>query len=195
MDLRQYAEQVRATDGLTCFVVTDGENKPGALIPMKIPHPEAKSLLEKALTDPNVFVLKAGTTVRIDVNGISDASQRERVAKALSKQLDSIGCKGGTTGTIDIVASVEGPKDIKLSYRNSGEYKFKEYMMRVKFVYQNQTAWESVSSNNPGFIVHLKAGENMESHLRSREKPSYEFFDKVQLPKVPAKANGRSGCG
>ena len=189
------SEQVRTIDGITYFAVTDGEKKPGALIPAQIPHPAARDLLKKALTDPNLFVLKSGTSVRIDVNGIPDAGQRERVANGLAKQLESIECKGGPTGSIDLVATVEGPKQIELRYRGIGDYKFQESITRVKFVYQNQVVWETTQSNAP-FFVQLKRGENMESHLREREKPNYEFFEKVQLPKFLQKpVAGGQGTG
>ena len=188
------AEQVRSVDGLTYFAITDGEKKPGALICSQIPHPAAKDLLKKALTDPNLFVLKAGTSVRIDVNGISDPSKRETVAKGLAKQLESIDCKGGTTGSIDIVATVEGPKEIQIRYRGIGDYKFKETVTRVKFVYQNQTVWETTQSNAP-YFVQLKRGENMESVLREHEKPNYAFFEQVQLPKFLQKPTAGQGAG
>jgi WD40 repeat protein len=189
------AEQVRSFDGITYFAVTDGEKKPGALIPAQIPHPAAKDLLKKAMNDPNLFVLKAGTSVRIDVNGIPDATQRERVTQGLAKQLEAVDCKGGATGTIDIVATVEGPKQIELRYRGIGDYKFQETITRVKFIYQNQPVWESSSSNAP-FFAQLKRGENMESYLREREKPNYEFFNQVQLPKFLQKpAAGGQGAG
>jgi len=187
-------EQVRAVDGITYFAVTDGDKKPGALVPLQLPHGPAKDLLKKALTDPALFVLRAGSSVRIDVNGIPDAAQRERVANALSKRLETIECKGGTTGTIDIVATVEGPKERELQFIHTGTYKFKEYLMKVKFVYQGQSAWESVQTNAP-FIVHLKNGENMEGHLRQQEKPNYEFFDQVQLPKFLQKPSAGGAAG
>lgn len=190
------AEQVRCVDGITYFGLTDGEKKPGALIPAQIPHPAAKDILKKALSDPNLFILKAGTSVRIDVNSIPDASQRERVANGLAKRLEAIDCKGGTTGTIDIVATVEGPKQIELRYIGIGTYKFQESVTRVKFMYQNQPVWETSQSNAP-FFVQLKSGENMESHLREREKPNYAFFEQVQLPRflqkpAPGGAAGNS---
>ena len=188
------AEQVRSVDGLSYFAITDGEKKPGALICAQIPHPAARDLLKKALSDPNLFVLKAGTTVRIDVNGISDPSKRETVAKGLAKQLESIDCKGGTTGSIDIVATVEGPKEIQIRYTGIGDYKFKETITRVKFVYQNQTIWETTQSNAP-YFVQLKRGENMESVLREHEKPNYAFFEQVQLPKFLQKPTAGQGAG
>ena len=139
-------------------------------------------------------MLKAGTSVRIDVNGISDPSKRETVAKGLAKQLESIDCKGGTTGSIDIVATVEGPKEIQIRYRGIGDYKFKETVTRVKFVYQNQTVWETTQSNAP-YFVQLKRGENMESVLREHEKPNYAFFEQVQLPKFLQKPTAGQGAG
>jgi len=188
------AEQVRSVDGTTYFAVTDGEKKPGALVPVQIPHPAARTILKKALTDPELFVLRAGTTVRIDVNSIPDATQRDRVMKGLTKQLEAIDCKAGPNGTIDLIASVEGPKDTEVNFIAAGTYKFKEYISRVKFLYKNQPAWESAQSNTPGF-VQLKKGENMDGHLREREKPGYEFFEHVQLPKFLQKPNAGQGPG
>jgi WD40 repeat protein len=188
------AEQVRSIDGLTYFAMTDGEKKPGALIAAQLPHSAARDQLKKALSDPNLFVLKAGTTVRIDVSGIPDASQRDRVLHGLGKRLEAIDCKAGPTGTIDIVASVAGPKDRKIRFIQTGEYNFKEYVGSVKFVYQNQPVWETSSSNTP-FFVQLKAGENMEGHLREREKPGYDFFDQVQLPRFLQKPVAGQAAG
>ena len=188
------AEQVRVVAGVTYFALTDGEKKPGALIPTQIPHPAAKELLKKALTDPNLFVLKAGTTVRIDVNGIFDPAERERVTKGLTKQLNAVQCKVGPNGTIDLVATVEGPKESEIRFFNTGDYKFKEYFTRLKFVFKNQPAWETAGSNRP-FFVQLKRGENMESYLRSCEKPNYEFFEQVQLPKFLQKPVTGQGAG
>lgn len=188
------AEQVRCADGTAYFAVTDGEKKPGSLVPVQIPHPAARTLLKKALTDPDLFILRAGTTVRIDVSGIPDATQRERVSKGLTKQLEAIDCKAGNNGTIDILASVEGPKETEINFIAAGTYKFKEYLSRVKFVYKNQPVWDSVQSNAPG-IVQLQKGENMDGHLRAREKPSYEFFEHVQLPKFLQKPAAGQGAG
>ena len=49
-------------------------------------------------------------------------------------------------------------------------------------------------SNKP-FFVQLKRGENMESYLRSCEKPNYEFFEQVQLPKFLQKPVTGQGAG
>jgi hypothetical protein len=177
------AEQTATTAGWTFFAVTDGEQKPGALVAVQAPQPAAKSLLAKALTQPDLFVLRSGTTVKLNLNGLPDPAQREHVRAALAERLQKIGCQAGDNGTIELAASVEGPKDRDVRYMfGGGDYKMKEWMSRLKFVYQGQTAWETASSNVPG-VVTLKKGENVGDKLREFEKPNYGFFDHAELPK------------
>jgi hypothetical protein len=140
-------------------------------------------------------VLHSGTTVKLNVNGIPDAGQREQVRKALVDRLQTIGCQAGDNGTIELAASMEGPKDRDVRYMfGGGDYKVKEYIARLKFVYQGQSAWETSGSNVPG-VVSLKKGENIADKLRESEKPDYGFFDRVQLPKFLQKPSQGQGAG
>ncbi len=132
--------------------------------------------------------------MKLDLNGISDAAQRATVEQALTKRLATIDCKPGPAGTIDLVASVEGPKDRELQYHGAGTYKTKEFTTKLKFVYQGQPAWEA-SGSNISFIISLKRGDNIENHLREREKPDYTFFDRVELPKFLQKPTAGQGPG
>jgi WD40 repeat protein len=181
--------------GWTFFAISDGEQKPGALMTAQLPQPAAKSLLKKALTQPDLFVLHSGTTVKLNVNGVPDAGQREQVRKALVDRLQTIGCQAGDNGTIELAATMEGPKDRDVRYMfGGGDYKVKEYTARLKFVYQGQSAWETSGSNVPG-VVSLKKGENIADKLRESEKPDYGFFDRVQLPKFLQKPTQGQGAG
>lgn len=184
-------EQVATMGGWTFFAVADGQ-KSAALLPVRIPHPGATELLQKALTDPNLFVLKAGTKVKLDVSAIPDPAQREKVIQGLSRRLQAIECTADPQGTITLVAALEGPKQREISFIASGDYKMQEYLSKVSFVYDGKPIWESASTNVP-FIVHLKRGENIESHLRSLEKPDYAFFERVELPKFLQKPSSGSG--
>ena len=189
------AEQTATTGGWTFFAATEGDQKPGALVAVQVPQPAAKSLLNKALTQPDLFVLRSGTTVRLNLNGIPDAAERERVRKALTDRLQTIGCTAGDNGTIELVASMEGPKDRDVRYMfGGGDYKMKEYTGRLKFIYQGQAAWETTSTNVPG-VISLKKGENVGDKLREFEKPNYAFFEKVELPKFLQKPAQGQGAG
>ncbi len=187
-------EQVRTVGGWTFLGVTDGEQQPGALVAARIPHPGALDLLNKALTDPDLFVLKAGTVVRIDLSQIPDATARAAIESALSQRLAAIGCTVGAAGTIDLVASMEGPKQRDVSFIASGDYKMQEYIGRVRFVYAGQPVWETSGTNVP-FVVTLQPGENIEGYLRAREKPDYAYFETVELPKFLQKPSAGQPAG
>lgn len=188
-------QKAACAGGWTFFGVSDGEQKPGALLAVQLPHAAARSMLKQALTQPDLFVLHSGSTVKLNLDGVPDAAERERVRKALTDQLQTIECKPGETGTIELVATMEGPKDRQVRYMfGGGDYHVKEYTARVKFVYQGQTAWERSGSNVPG-VMTLKKGENVADKLRASEKPDYAFFEHVLLPRFLQKPAAGKGAG
>jgi hypothetical protein len=168
------------------LVVYDIHTKANALVPAKLPHPAVKDAINKALMDPDFFVLKSGTTVRIDVSGIPDAGQRSRIVDSLTKKLSAIGCRVGPVGSIDLVASTEQGESKEVRYMFHGTYNFQHFYSKLKFVYQGKPAWESSGSNVPG-IVFVKGDETLGSVLKTHEKPNYGWFDNVELPKLLTK--------
>ncbi len=169
----QGVEQVRWLGDVCWFVPNTNQNQAGALVPSSIPQPQVKDALQKALADPNFFVLRPGTTVKINLDGISDASQRDGVRAALEKRLAANGFKSGPNGTIELAAITEVGKEREIIYRTIGRgfpsaksYKVTEYFSRVKFNTGGLTAWEASSVNIP-FFARLKSGETMEEHLRA----------------------------
>ncbi len=188
------AEQL-VTVGSQALAGLGAHNAPGALLTLDLPHAGARDLLKKALTDPDLFVFKAGTTVKLDVSGVPVADQ-EYVTEALTKKLGEMDCKVAPEGTISVVAKVEGPKEREVSYFSSGDYKVQEYITSLSLVYQGQPAWFTNSSNVPGMLW-LKKGENIEGVLRkASEKPSMGLYDSVILPRFlqkPAAGQGAIG--
>ncbi len=188
-------QKVACRGGWAFLGVSDGEQKPGALVAAQLPHAAAKTMLKQALTQPDLFVLHSGSTVKVNVDGVPDFAERERVRKALTDRLQTIDCQAGDNGAIELVATMEGPKDRQVRYMfGGGDYQVKEYIARLKFVYQGQTAWERSGSNVPG-VMTLKKGENVADKLRASEKPDYGFFDHVLLPKFLQKPAAGKGPG
>jgi WD40 repeat protein len=193
------AEQL-LTAGNVSLVGLAPHNAAGALLALELPHPAARDMLSKVLKQPDLFVFRTGTTVKLDVSGVPAADQ-EHVREALTKTLTAMKCPVADTGTITLVAAVSGPKERKISYHNSGDYTVQEYLTELRFVYQGLPAWSMNSSNIPG-MVWLKEGENIEGVLRkASEKPGISFYDGVVLPKFLQKpsaeqgANGRQSLG
>jgi len=189
-------QKVRSVGGWTFFALAEHQQN-GALLPAQLPHPAALDLEKKTLSQPDLFVFRAGTTVRLDVSGIPDADQQNKVRLSLTKRLQQMGCKVGPQGTIDLVAYVTGPKEREISYIAAGSYKVQEYHTGLKFEYDGKTVWETGSTNVPHFLM-LRGGESIETHLRNNEKPQYSFYDNVELPKFlqrPSENSGPAGGG
>lgn len=188
------AEALQPAGGLCWFVAADGDRAPGALVGAKVPQDAVRDRLAKALTEPDFFVFKPGTAVAIDTTGLMDAGEADRVRAALTKKVQAFGGTVSDHGTIALQAITDGGKEREVFYHTFGSpgsraYKVREFFSRVKFVYQGKTVWEWSSSSVPGF-THLKKDETMEEHLKKSEKPSYEFFDRVELPKLLTKPTG-----
>jgi hypothetical protein len=176
--------------GRVCWFAVTGE-KSGALLPAVLPQPSAKAKIQKALDSADFFVLKPGVTVKLDVGALQDPGEREKATAAFTQQLQANGCQVGTNGTVELVAATEPGKRRDVAYRTFGrpvarEYTVQEYISRVKIVWQGQTAWEVSCSSVPGFI-RLGEGETMQQFLQRKEHPDYDWFGKVELPKVVQK--------
>ena len=146
--------------------------------------------IQKAMSSGDLFVLKPGVTVKLDVSGIKDPGERDKIAAALTKQLEANNCHVAPNAKVSVIALTELGRRREVAYRHIGGpgrvYNFQEYTSRVKVVANGQVAWEMFSTNVPG-LVHLSAGETMEQYLQRQEHPNYEWLSKVELPKVVQK--------
>ncbi len=188
-------DQVATLGEWTFFSVPDSR-KAGALLPARLPHKAARDFQQKVANNPAMFALRPETKVRIDVSSIPDASRREKVTEDLTGRLKTIGCTVDASAPLTLAAIVEGPKQETLKLRNSGDYQVQVYATRVRFLYDGKTIWETSISNVPGggfIFIRLEEGENVGTWLKKREKPDYEFFGRVELPKYLLKPVATTG--
>ncbi len=178
-------EFVKRLGGLCWFEVSDGESKPGALVPVAIPQPAAKAALEKAMADPSFFVLKPGsTTVRVDSSALPDPAQRDKVRAALESKLRAGGFQVGQAGSIDLVATTEVGAQQQVHYRLWGgglkSYDLRPFTSRLRFLSKGQAAWDNSSVHLP-FM--MNKDETQDSYRMRYERPNYDYFTGVELPK------------
>jgi hypothetical protein len=190
---------VKPANGMAAFVVSAGEKNPGALVLTRIPAPTFEQTLARAMKAPDFFVLKPGVTVKLNFTALPDAQERTKAETAITKKLGELEMKVGSSGSIELVATAEPGEEREVSYHGFGlnpwkEYKVREYITRLKFVYKGQVAWQTQASSVPGFIS-LKEDETIEQVLRRSERPSYGMFETVQLPKMLMKPMGPDGLG
>src|SRR5262249_52954982 len=103
--------------GLTWCVVPEAGNKKEILVPARIPHTAVKNALEKAQRDPNFFVIKPGTAVRIDVNALGDPAKRDQAAAGLTERLKVAGCTVAANAPVELVASTQVGEEKEITYR------------------------------------------------------------------------------
>jgi hypothetical protein len=184
----------------TCWFGVLGPKEGGALVSGAAPPVGAEEKLAQAMKAPDFYVLKPGSTVKVNVSGLQDAAEQPRILAALSKKLQDNGCKVLPVGTIELAASTEMGKRQDMEYHGRGgggsrSVSVQQYLTHIKFVYQGQTVWEANTSNIEG-ILSLKDGETLEQHLRAHERPNYDFLANVTLPKTLQKqAQGKATFG
>jgi hypothetical protein len=199
----QGAERTCVIGDTTLFATIDADG-PGVLLAVKVPHPEALSLLKKALTEPDLFVFRKGTPVKLDVSGIPDAERQESVKETLTQKLQEMDCALDPAAKVEVVASVEGPKTREVPYIPRNTYKFKEYLSRLRIVYQGRTAWEISTTNIPPMMGMSPFGpnnippfgpHNMDAQREDGQKPSYEIFERTALPDFVQKPSASTKAG
>jgi len=168
------------TVGRTTFLPTsqDGE----ALVAARIPHPAARSLLEKVIREPGRFAFRKGTPVKLDLQGIP-AADRSHVESILTKLLGRMNCPVQETAEIVMVAKVEGPKPKVVTYfPRGGTFTVQEYIASLDLMHQGKVLWNGLWSSVPD-VVSSREGESFESLLRKlAERPPYRVYENVVLP-------------
>jgi hypothetical protein len=192
-------EHTVASNGVCWFEVAARQNQAGALIPGKIPTAEVQRSLERAMRDPNFFIVKPGSSASIDVSGIPDASRRNEVIQSLTTNLSKIGVKVAAGSPVTFQAALEQGQEKEISYRSIGRgfqvdrFKVRPWLARIMVVYDGQTAWESSGSSVPFFdVAHLKKDESLQDHVRKLEQPNYAYFLTAELPKLLTRPMGQA---
>jgi hypothetical protein len=175
-----------------CLFATGGANLPmDALVSAHVPPPGLTARLEKAMQEPDFYVLKPGVTVKLDLAGLADAAERDKAAAALTKKLQSAGAQVGPAGTIELKGSTSLGEEKKISYHGFGvspwqEHTVRDYLSSIAFVYQGKTVWQASASSVP-LMIQLSQGETIDQALRRSEKFDYRLFQSVELPKLLVK--------
>ncbi|MHB8864608.1 MAG: SHD1 domain-containing protein, partial [Pirellulaceae bacterium] len=173
------------TRGGTAFIalLTDAG---GLLAPGTFPHPAAEKLLEKAQSDPSLFLIHPGVSVAIDVSGISGPYQ-QGVRQGLEKSARASGYTVEQTAPIVIVGAISGPKQEAISYIASGSYVVNAFTSTIKLVWNGRELWQTSGTNVPGMLM-TKRGETIEQALAEAGKqPNFAIFESTRFPEFMQK--------
>lgn len=161
----------------------------GLLYPTELPHAEAVSMLESARERSDIFIIRPGVPLAIDVSGVKSQHQAA-VRESLELAISKIGCQVAPQAEVQVVATVTGPKQEAAAYHMSGAHVVQKYVSKVALRYANNEIWSSSGTNIPGMIM-LSRGETLEQYLAKASKaPNLSFFKTVALPNYLQKPAG-----
>ena len=185
------------------FLVNPIFKNPGALVLTTVPPPMLEQVLANAMQAPDFFVLKPDTMVKLNLDGVPEVEEREKIRAALTEKLKSNGLQIGPEGTIELVATIES-KSKEMAFRKLGyvpptsakiqRYPLQEFTTRLAFIYQGKPAWQGQTVSIP-HMVRAKPGQTIEAALHETEKPNYGFLERVALPQKLIKPMPEAALG
>ncbi|TWU60505.1 hypothetical protein Poly51_07810 [Rubripirellula tenax] len=120
-DLCQYSgiESMAMVGKYAMVVVQASEN--GSLLPTEMPTPMAAQMLDRAMSDPESFVVHPGAKVSIDVTEIQP-EYRDQVAIDLKAAATASGLVVDEWGTLVLKAKINGPRQDAINFTGHGSY-------------------------------------------------------------------------
>jgi hypothetical protein len=176
---------VQAADAVW-FVVSDGERNPGVMFGAKLPQPGVQDALEKALADPNFFIVKPGTAIKLNLERLPDADKREEVRQALTRQLQEKELRVDPNAEVELIAYFDPPQQKVVVYHGFGGTEgvnFNETVAHLELKWQGQNLWQAAAGNQP-FVIQRERDEPLQEAIRRYEKPPYGFLTGVTLPRM-----------
>jgi hypothetical protein len=172
------------TIGGTSFIAMISEA--GSLLATgEFPHPAATKMLEKAQSDPSLFLIHPGVAVSIDVSGVGQHQQA--VQQGLEKAAKASGYTVAASSPIVITASITGPKQEAISFIARGSYVVNSYTSTIKLVWNGRDLWQTAGTNVPG-VVSTKPGQTIEEALAEAGKqPNLKVFEAARFPQFMQK--------
>lgn len=171
------------------FVNEFGRRTPG-FVGATIPHDKAKAAMKDALASGEYFVLKPGSSVKVDASGISDSAKGNEARQKVEQRLTEAGFKIASDAEVTVTLSIGRGETQEITYRKFGagfsggeKHSFTPYNSSMQFMYKGKPAFSRGSSGGTPYMLHLKQGQSIADALRGYEKPYYGFFEKAEIPR------------
>ena len=165
----------------------------GLLAPGDFPHPAAAKLLEKAQSDPSVFLIHPGVAVAIDVSGIAGPYQ-PGVRQGLEKAAKASGYTVAQSSPIVIMGAITGPKQEAVSYIASGSYVVNAYTSTIRLVWNGRDLWQTSGTNVPGMLHDQTGGDHRAGVGGGREAAEFLGVRSGEISGIPAETRGQSAA-
>ncbi|MCA9026023.1 MAG: WD40 repeat domain-containing protein [Planctomycetaceae bacterium] len=181
----------------TTFFMMGGSSAKGTVIPKTLPDPQAVDALETAHSQPDLFVVRPGDSVQIDVSKVP-SQFRPQVQAALEQALHDRELSVADKSDVVMTASITGPEQKVVEYSQFGRgggasgYVVSEFVSTLEILWKGQVAWRKERTNAPGSIT-PKKGQSIQDILREKtSQPNLRLFAQAGFPRYVRKPEGKS---
>jgi hypothetical protein len=162
-------------------------DKETALRAFKLPHPRAEQVILAAEKRSDLFALRPGDPVRIDVSGVP-ANRQKEVNDALERRVKEVGYRLDLSAKTVFVASVDTVgKKVSKTYtigKSQVTGTYNERWARLKIVQNGRVLWETASTDAPGIVIVIPNGVDPVEYISRFGSPAYSVYSKHPLPGV-----------
>ena len=192
-----------AGDGVIYSTAKSGTKIEG-VVSFPVPNVEMTEAIQAAESSRDYFLMRKGSDVSIDVSGIQDGSQQQNVRATMEKRLKEAGFTVSLSSETKIVLATSQGQPKEVSYRMMGRGgpgentgTFTPFNSSMKIQYNGEDIYTRNSSSGIPFMITLKEGESIQDVANRYSKPSYTYFDSVEIPHdLPRpREDGKRGFG
>lgn len=153
----------------------------GKIMPIAVPHAEARSMLTEAKAQSDLFILKKGAPVSLDLGGIPRQYERE-VRQSLMDNIEKMGFKYAENAPVTFKATIKGPTQEAISYHFAGNFVVNQYNSVLSIEYGGKSIWSQRATNVPGAVSGRDQADIKRQLSEAGRKPNTKFFGGIRLP-------------
>jgi hypothetical protein len=177
-------EQIQFRGKNTWACVRPAGSSTSTLAAYALPQLQPLMNLAVASQRPDLFVLKTGDGVRIDVEGLPE-KKRAEAQTALEQRLRALGYQIDPAAKAVVFASVEtvGTKT-SIGYSGYETYSYMKKPAVLRLVLNGKELWSDAWAIDPPFSVRLPAAVSLNDHLKELPigEPNYKLFASADFP-------------
>ena len=177
--------------GREVWCVTPKEKDVCAVRGFELPEPGLTQRIANEMKKPELFILRAGDGMRIDVAGVPAAKQAE-VKAVVAKRLTEIGYRADPAAKTVLFASVDRdavPRTASYWGTGGGTMNYVDRPCRMKLMQGEMELWSVAASLGPpsGYTLNLKPDGRRESIADIADRngvglPDYAIFGTARVP-------------
>lgn len=171
-------------EGRSVWAIVDHPRDPQVLLrPFTLPHPGMANKLHTLLLTSNLFVLRPGDAVRVDVTGMPTTRQAD-IKQTLERRFQQQGYVIDPGAGVVVKASVDSQPKIETVDYGGTKYSYQSRTARLDILKAGKSIWNTTGCTHPPFMIWYNTRDGLADTVRNYGNPDYTIFTDKPLPGV-----------